>query len=200
MKTINDRVKYFNFILASASPRRSELLKNLDIDFTVGKIGDVDESYPDSMPAKEVAAYISQNKAKAFKANDLERDIIITADTTVILDGKIYGKPSSEQDAKRMLTELSGKRHMVITGVTLGYKDRYHSFSEITIVDMAALSATEIDYYVQKYSPLDKAGAYGIQEWIGYIGVDGIQGCYYNVMGFPASRFYRELNLFINSL
>lgn len=178
-------------ILASNSPRRRELLAGLDIDFEVRTIEGIDEFYPPELEAEKVPEFIAREKAAAYKVKDDE--LLITADTVVVLDGKIYGKPHNEADAKRMLGELSGRTHHVVTGVCLTTTQKQRSFSVMTQVTFKALADEEIDYYVTRYKPLDKAGAYGIQEWIGYIGCKGLQGSYYNVMGFPVQRVYEEL-------
>lgn len=178
-------------ILASGSPRRQELLKGLDLDFEVRLKKGIEESYPDDLPAVEVPEYISKEKAAAYKVG--EEEILITADTVVELDGKILGKPTDEHDACRMLGELSGRTHQVVTGVTLTSARAQRSFSVITEVTFKELTEKEIRYYVSHYHPLDKAGAYGIQEWIGYIGCVGLKGSYYNVMGLPVQRIYAEL-------
>ena len=174
-------LKKYEILLASNSPRRRELLAGLDIDYRVTALPEVDESYPDTLSGEEIPLYISQ---------------VIAADTIVWLDGKVYGKPRNIADAKAMLQALSGKTHTVITGVTLTSLQKQISFTVSTEVTFAALGDDEIDYYVEKYRPLDKAGAYGVQEWIGYIGVTGLKGSYYNVMGLPIQRLYTELKKF----
>ncbi|MGI6223987.1 MAG: Maf-like protein [Prevotella sp.] len=178
-------------ILASASPRRQELLKGLDVEFEVRLKKGIKESFPKDIPSLEVPEYISKEKAAAYEVADDE--ILLTADTVVEMEGKIYGKPKNEADACRMLGELSGRTHEVITGVTLTTSNEQRSFSVITEVTFKELTKEEIEYYVSHYHPLDKAGAYGIQEWIGYIGCTGIKGSYYNVMGLPVQRIYSEL-------
>jgi septum formation protein len=178
-------------ILASNSPRRKELLSGLDFDYEVRTIQGLDESYPEGLPMENIPQYISQKKAAAYtlKINEL----LITADTIVYLDGKVLGKPANETEAKQMLRELSGKTHQVITGVTLTTTEMQHSFASVSQVTFSQLSDAEIDHYVTHYRPLDKAGAYGIQEWIGYIGVSRIEGSYFNVMGLPVQRLYSEM-------
>lgn len=181
-------------LLASASPRRRELLSALDADTKIIKIRDVDESYPKDIEHKTVPEYIACNKRNAYDLTSLkENEILVTADTIVLLDDKILGKPATEIDAREMLKSLSGRAHEVITGVTLSTREKTLSFSTITKVYFSDLTDSEIDYYVSKYSPLDKAGAYGIQEWLGYIGINKIEGCYYNVMGLPVHDLYRHL-------
>ena len=181
-------------ILSSNSPRRKELLAGLDIPFEVRVIEDIDESYPDSLPTGEIAEYIAQKKAAAYDVGNDE--VLITADTIVVLDDQILGKPADAEEAKQMLRSLSGKTHHVITGVCLKSRDQQHHFSVISEVTFKTLAEEEISYYVETYKPFDKAGAYGIQEWIGYIGVTGLSGSYFNVMGLPVQRIYEELKKF----
>lgn len=180
-------------LLASHSPRRRELLAHLDIDFETLPLIEVNESFPASMKPAEVPAYISRKKAHPYMADLRDREILLTADTVVINRGEVLGKPSDLQDAAQMLRMLSGHAHTVVTGVTLATQKRTVTFSETTEVEFAPLSHAEIDYYVEKYRPLDKAGAYGIQEWIGYIGISSIRGDYYNVMGLPLHSLYNHL-------
>ncbi|MDD5871788.1 MAG: Maf-like protein [Bacteroidales bacterium] len=189
LSNLND----FEIILASGSPRRRELLGGLGIDFRVARLNDVDESYPDDLPANEVAEYLSKKKAEAYRQSLTERQLIITADTVVITDGEILGKPTDAADATRMLKALSGAVHQVVTGVTVMTTAKTVSFSATTNVRFAPLSDEEIDYYISQYRPFDKAGAYGIQEWIGYIAVEGIEGSYFNVMGLPIQKLYTVL-------
>ena len=178
-------------ILASNSPRRKELLGGLGVDFEVKVLKGVDESYPESLPATNVAEYIEAETAAAYTVKDDE--LLITADTVVIVGRDILGKPADAADACGMLRELSGKTHHVVTGVCLTTSKEQRRFSVTTDVTFKQLSDAEINYYVDKYKPYDKAGAYGIQEWIGYIGVTALSGSYYNVMGFPVQRVYEEL-------
>ena len=178
-------------ILASNSPRRKELLGGLGVDFEVKVLKGVDESYPESLSAPDVAEYIAAEKADAYTVKDDE--LLITADTVVIVGRDILGKPADAADACGMLRELSGKTHQVVTGVCLTTSKEQRRFSVTTDVTFKQLSDAEINYYVDKYKPYDKAGAYGIQEWIGYIGVTALSGSYYNVMGFPVQRVYEEL-------
>lgn len=180
-------------ILASNSPRRKELLAGIDVPFEVRIIDGIDESYPADMPTKDIAGYISQKKAQAYRTTLSDDELVITADTIVILGQEVMGKPKDEDEAKRMLHELSGQTHQVITGVTLTTTQRQMSFSVETDVTFKQLTDEEIDYYVTTYHPLDKAGAYGIQEWIGYVGVTALKGSYFNVMGLPVQRIYQEL-------
>ena len=183
-------------ILASNSPRRKELLKGLDIDFEVRIIPDIDESYPPEMSPEEIPCHIAQKKAAVYRASMQADELIITADTIVVLDGDILEKPVDKKDAMRMLKRLSGRKHQVITAVTLTAIDRQQSFSVTSSVDFAILTNEEINYYVEKYKPYDKAGAYGVQEWIGYVGVCSIEGSFHNVMGLPIQRLYQELKNF----
>ena len=184
-------MKNFRLILASNSPRRRELLSGLGLEYEVRTLQGLDESYPDGLPMEEIPQHISRKKAAAYT---LGRDeLLITADTIVWLDGEVLGKPADEAEARQMLRKLSGKTHQVVTGVTLTTTSMQHSFASVSQVTFAQLTEEEIDYYVTHYSPLDKAGAYGIQEWIGYIGVTSIQGSYFNVMGLPVQRLYTEM-------
>ena len=188
--------KDYKIILASNSPRRKELLAGIDVQFEVRVIQDIDESYPADLPTKDIAEYISHKKAAVYQQQMAPDELIITADTIVVLGNEVMGKPHDEADARRMLGELSGRTHQVITGVTLTTIQKQISFSVETDVTFKALSDSEIDYYVSHYKPFDKAGAYGIQEWIGHIGVTGLQGSYFNVMGLPVQRIYEALRQF----
>lgn len=182
------------YILASGSPRRRELMAMLDVDFRVDTSRSVDEVVPDGLPAEEVPAYLSRLKAEPYLPDLKPDEVLITADTVVILNGKVIGKPKNPDDARRILTDLSGNVHKVITGVTLGYPTgKVKTFTESTEVEFDSLSPAEINYYVERYKPLDKAGAYGIQEWIGAAAVKGIRGSFYNVMGLPIHRLYKAL-------
>ena len=186
----------YKIILASNSPRRKELLAGIDVDFEVRVIQDIDESYPANLSTKDIAEYISRKKAVVYRQQMADDELIITADTIVVLGNEVMGKPQDEADASRMLHELSGRTHQVITGVTLTTTTRQQSFSVETDVTFKTLSDEEINYYVQCYKPFYKAGAYGIQEWIGHIGVTGLQGSYFNVMGLPVQRIYEALRKF----
>ena len=183
-------------ILASNSPRRRELLGGLDLDFEVKVLPNIDESYPDNLPAAEVAGYISREKAAPYRALIGEGDLVITADTVVIVGDEVLGKPKDAEDARRMLQLISGRTHQVITGVCLLTIDKEHAFSVTTDVTFKQLSEDEIAYYIEHYKPFDKAGAYGIQEWIGYVGVTSINGSYFNVMGLPVQRLWEEIKKF----
>lgn len=183
--------KKLKIILASASPRRKELLAGLDLDFEVKVLKGVSESYPESLRAEEVPQYISREKAAAYQVADDE--LLLTADTVVVVDNTILGKPHDADDARRMLRLISGRTHQVVTGVTLTTAKAQKTFGVTTDVTFRRLTDDEIDYYITHYRPFDKAGAYGIQEWIGYIGVTSIHGSYYNVMGLPVQRIYQEI-------
>lgn len=180
-------------ILASNSPRRKELLAGLGYAYEVRVLSDIDESYPDTLKGSEVAAYISCAKAEAYAQNMAADELIITADTIVCLDEQVLGKPADEAEAIAMLRSLSGRTHQVYTGVALTTKAKQTSFVSCSHVTFASLTDEEIQHYVTHYRPMDKAGAYGIQEWIGYIGVERIEGSYFNVMGLPVQRLYTEL-------
>lgn len=190
------RLSEYKIILASNSPRRKELLSGLDLEYEVRTLPDIDETYPDNLKGEEIALYIANKKAEAYKNLLKDNTLLITADTIVLLINKVYGKPNNEEDAKRMLRELSGNTHQVVTGVCILTKTKQKSFAVTSEVRFTDLSESEIEYYVSKYKPLDKAGAYGIQEWIGYIGIEHISGSYFNVMGLPVQRLYRELQNF----
>ncbi len=210
MNTLRNLEKY-KILLASKSPRRRELLEMLRLPFNCISIGCIDESYPEEMPKESVPQYLSNKKADAYIEELKDNELIITADTLVIgeesvlsEDGNptgethtaIFGKPKDNEDAKRMIRELSGKVHKVVTGVTILTRSQRASFTAVTEVKFSTLSDDEIEYYVDTYHPLDKAGAYGIQEWIGCIAVEWINGSFYNVMGLPVHRLYQELKLF----
>ena len=186
----------YHIILASNSPRRRELMSGLGIDFEVKVLPDIEESYPSELPVTEIAQYIAKEKADAYRQMMQERDLIITADTIVVLDDEVMGKPADAAEAVSMLHKLSGHVHQVITGVCLTTCEGQRQFSVTTDVTFKKLSDEEINYYVSTYRPFDKAGAYGIQEWIGYIGVTGLHGSYFNVMGLPIQRIYQELTSF----
>jgi len=183
----------YKIILASNSPRRQELLAGLDIDFEVRIIPDIEEAYPESLRGEEIPVYIAKKKALAYQKFLKENTLLITADTIVLLDGNVYGKPKNAREAKEMLQILSGQTHEVITGVCLTGLTKQQTFFVSSKVKFAELQEDEIDYYVKKYSPFDKAGAYGVQEWIGYIGVEKLEGSFYNVMGLPVRALYTHL-------
>ena len=184
----------YNIILGSGSPRRKELLQGLGLEFQVLVRKGISEEYPADMPAQDVAQYIAEEKAEAY--TDLLDDpqtLVITADTVVICDGQILGKPADAADARRMLAMLGGKTHQVTTGVCIETKEKKVAFHVTTDVTFKQLTDDEISYYISNYRPFDKAGAYGIQEWIGYIGVTAMNGSYFNVMGLPVQRIYQTL-------
>lgn len=188
-----ENLKKYNVILASNSPRRKELLAGLGVEYEVRTLPDIDESYPASLQGEEIPLYISKEKADAYREMLKPGELMITADTIVWLEGKVLGKPVDREDALQMLRDMSGRTHEVFTGVCLTTTEWQRSFASQTEVRFAKLTEEEITYYVDKYQPMDKAGAYGVQEWIGYIGVENIQGSYYNIMGLPVQRLYREL-------
>lgn len=183
----------YKVVLASGSPRRQELLTGLGIDFEVRVLPDLEEAYPDNLCGEEIPSYIACNKAEAYKPTIKPKELVITADTIVWFNGDVLGKPVDAEGAKTILRKLSGKTHQVITGVCLTTTDWQKSFTAVTDVSFSDLTEGEIEYYVTNYHPLDKAGAYGVQEWIGYVGVEGIHGSYYNVMGLPVQKLYKEL-------
>ena len=191
-----DNLKKYRLILASNSPRRKELLAGLGLDYEVRTLPDVDESYPESLQGGDIPLYISRMKADAYKPMLQSDELMITADTIVWMDGMVLGKPRNKLGAIEMLRQLSGGVHYVYTGVSITTQTRQESFYVATEVRFANLTDEEIEYYVDTYQPMDKAGAYGVQEWIGYIGVENIQGSYFNVMGLPVQRLYTELKKF----
>jgi septum formation protein len=185
--------KEYKILLASNSPRRKELLAGLGMEYTVKVISDIDESFPDTLKGEEIPLYIARKKADAYRQLIRPDELVITADTIVWLDGETLGKPENESAAVQMLHKLSGKTHQVITGVCLTTNDWQRCFSSTTEVTFAVLTLEEIKSYVTNYHPFDKAGSYGVQEWIGFIGVEKISGCYYNIMGLPVQKLYEEL-------
>ena len=183
----------YKIILASNSPRRRELLAGLGLDFTVKVISGIDESWPQDLKGEDISLYISREKAAPYRQTIAEDELVITADTIVYVDGEVLGKPHDKADASRMLRLISGRWHEVITGVTLMTAAKERSFAVTTKVRFCNLTDDEINRYVESGLPMDKAGAYGIQEWIGYVGVEAIEGSYFNVVGLPVQRLYREL-------
>lgn len=183
-------------ILASNSPRRRELLAGLDIDFEVRVLPNIAEKYPDNLPVMQTAEYIAREKAVGYKGKIGTDEVVLTADTVVIVGNEVLGKPKDEADAERMLKLISGRTHVVVTGVCLSTTQKEHHFSVTTEVTFKDLSEEEINYYIKTYRPFDKAGAYGIQEWIGYVGVTALKGSYFNVMGLPVQRIWEELKHF----
>ena len=191
-----ENIQHYKIVLASNSPRRRELLSGLNLEYTVRVLPDIDESYPDTLKGEEIPMYISREKAEAYRNSMAEDELIITADTVVCINEKVLGKPRTQEEAKEMLRELSGKTHQVITGVCLMTCGLQRTFSATTQVTFDVLTEDEIEFYVEKFRPLDKAGAYGVQEWIGFVGVSRLDGSYFNVMGLPVQRLYQELKKF----
>ncbi len=191
---LHDKLKGYNLILASGSPRRRRLLGDAGLTFVVSGGFDADESFPDDMRADEVAVYLSRKKSECYPFCINGGDIVVTADTTVVVDDTVLGKPLNDDHARDMLRLLSGRWHRVVTGVTIRTCRDVSSFAVSTRVKFKELTDEEIAYYVDKYSPMDKAGSYGIQEWIGYIGIEAIDGSYYNVVGLPVQRLCTELD------
>jgi septum formation protein len=189
-------LKKYHIILASKSPRRQELLRGMGVDFEI-LTKETPEDYPSELPLDEVPKYLSLQKSLAFSDEELPFGyLLITSDTVVICEGEILGKPKDRKDAERMLRMLSGKTHHVVTGVTVRSSEKTESFAVRSNVTFAQLDAEEIDYYIERYKPYDKAGAYGIQEWIGYVGISGLEGSFYNVMGLPTRKLYQCLKTF----
>ena len=189
----------YRIILASKSPRRVELLKGLGFDVKTVSVPGPDEVYPSNLTAGDIPLYLAKLKSSAYTGEFEQNDILVTADTIVWLDGKVIGKPANREEAISMLQSISGRMHEVYTGVCMKLRDKEHSFVSCSKVFFAALSSEEIEYYVDNFKPFDKAGAYGIQEWIGYIGVEGIEGSYFNVMGLPVQRLYTEMTSFLKN-
>ena len=187
-----DNLKKYRIILASNSPRRKELLSGLGVEYEIRTLPDVDESYPDTLQGGDIPLYIAREKAAAYRELLRPDELMITADTIVWLDGRVLGKPRDREDALQMLRDMSGRTHEVFTGVCLTTTAWQRSFTSQTEVRFASLTE-EIIWYVDKFHPMDKAGAYGVQEWIGYVGVEYIAGSYFNIMGLPVQRLYREL-------
>ena len=190
-----DNIKKYRTVLASASPRRKELMQGLDVEFEVRCLPDVDESFPPELQGGDIPLHIAKKKADAYRPQMAADELVITADTIVWLDGTALGKPAGEADARRMLRNMSGKTHSVFTGVAITTKNEQRCFVAQSDVTFANLADDEIEYYIAKYKPMDKAGSYGAQEWIGYIGMQNIVGSYFNVMGLPVQRLYAELKL-----
>lgn len=191
-----ENLNKYNIILASASPRRRELLRQIGLSFSIKTCKCIDESYPDGLGGEDIAKYISSKKANFYLQQLSYDDLMITADTIVYADGRIYGKPIDRNDALNMLKSLSGRSHKVITGVTIATKEKCETFSVCSNVTFSELSEAEIAYYVDTYNPMDKAGAYGIQEWIGMVGIKHLDGCFFNVMGLPLHTLYQYLKKF----
>ena len=191
-----DNLNKYQIVLASNSPRRKELLQRMGVNFKVRTLFGIDESFPDSLRGEDIVRYISRNKAEAYRSSMAENELLITADTIVYLDGEVMGKPKSAEQAKEMLHKLSGKTHQVITGVTIVTAQRTENFGVTSQVKFAVLTDDEINFYVDNYLPFDKAGAYGIQEWIGIVAVEEMKGSYFNVLGLPVQRLYQKLKTF----
>ena len=191
-----ENLEKYNVILASNSPRRKELLQRLGLKFKIRTLFGVDESYPESLHGEDIAKYISRRKAEAYRTSMGKNDLLIAADTIVCIEGRVLGKPKGTEEACSMLHLLSGKLHQVITGVTILTQEKNLNFSVTSQVKFAELSDTEINYYVDNFLPFDKAGAYGIQEWIGLIAVEELHGSFFNVMGLPIQRLYTALKTF----
>lgn len=191
-----DNLKKYNIVLASNSPRRKELLQRMGVNFKVRTLFGIDESYPDSLRGEDIVRYISRNKAQAYRSSMAPNELLITADTIVYVEGEVMGKPKTAEQAKEMLHKLSGKSHQVITGVTIVTANRTEDFGVTSQVKFAEITDEEINFYVDNYLPFDKAGAYGIQEWIGIVAVEEIKGSYFNVVGLPVQRLYQKLKTF----
>jgi septum formation protein len=195
---LKEKLKDYNIILASGSPRRRQLMNELGLEFRV-EPRPVEESFPNELTPEEAAEYLSRLKSDAFPSGEMAlNELLITADTVVTLDGEMLGKPGSREEAVDILEKLSGKTHQVITGVTIKTREYSHTFSVTTDVDFKVLAKDEISFYIDTYQPFDKAGAYGIQEWIGHAAIERIEGSYFNVMGLPTHRLYEELISFVS--
>lgn len=192
--SVFESLSKYDIVLASGSPRRQELLRDLGLNFRID-VREVEEVFPDNLSKEDIPVFLAKLKAKPFRG-ELTNEMIITSDTIVYHQGSVLGKPKDHDDAVSMLRSLSGCSHEVITGVCLTTKEKEVTFSTSTEVHFKALSREEIEYYITHYAPFDKAGAYGIQEWIGFIGVERIRGSYFNVMGLPVQRLYEELMRF----
>lgn len=192
-----ENLKKYKLILASNSPRRKELLGGLGLEYEVRTLKGIDESYPEGLDFIDIPLHIARAKANAYKTTMHEDELLITADTIVWAESKVLGKPVDADDARQMLRVLSGKTHQVVTGVCLTGIRTQRAFSTVTDVTFDTLTEEEINYYIEQYRPYDKAGAYGIQEWIGYVGVTSINGSYFNVMGLPVQRLYKELQQWV---
>lgn len=191
-----ENLNKYEIVLASNSPRRKELLQRMGVNFKVRTLFGIDESYPDSLRGEDIVCYISRNKAKAYQSSMAPNELLITADTIVYVDGEVMGKPKNAEQAKEMLHKLSGKTHQVITGVTIVTAKRTENFGVTSQVKFTNITDEEINFYVDNYLPFDKAGAYGIQEWIGIVAVEEIKGSYFNIVGLPVQRLYQKLKTF----
>ncbi|MFA6830782.1 MAG: Maf family nucleotide pyrophosphatase [Bacteroidaceae bacterium] len=186
----------YKVIMGSASPRRHQLLEGIDIPFTIRIIDSIAETYPETLPIHEIPEYLANLKASVYLETLADDELLITADTMVLLGDQVLGKPKDEDEAKEMLRQLSNHTNQVVTGVSISTKNKQISFSSTTDVTFVSLSEEDIDFYIKKYHPMDKAGSYGVQEWIGYIGVSSINGSFYNVMGLPIQQLYHQLSGF----
>ena len=195
---LHEKLKAYRLLLASQSPRRRELIAGCGLPYELAPKYDCEELYPADMAAEEVPVYLSQLKSKVYPGAFAPNDILLTADTVVVLNGEVLGKPRDREDAVEMLFRLSGRRHTVVSGVTFRTAERMHSFDARTNVWFRVLDDDEIQYYVDTFRPFDKAGSYGIQEWIGYAAIQRIEGSFYNVMGLPIQKVYTELNQFLD--
>lgn len=191
-----ENLNKYEIVLASNSPRRKELLQRMGVNFKVRTLFGIDESYPDSLRGEDIVCYISRNKAKAYQSSMAPNELLITADTIVYVDGEVMGKPKNAEQAKEMLHKLSGKTHQVITGVTIVTAKRTENFGVTSQIKFTNITDEEINFYVDNYLPFDKAGAYGIQEWIGIVAAEEIKGSYFNVVGLPVQRLYQKLKTF----
>lgn len=195
---LHEKLAPYRLLLASQSPRRRELMTACGLTYTLAPRYDCEEVYPSSLPAEEVPLYLSRLKSESYPEPLAPGDILLTADTVVVIDGEVLGKPRSRDEATAMLRRLSGRRHTVVSGVTLRTACRMHTFEARTGVWFRELADEEIAYYVDAFRPYDKAGSYGIQEWIGYAAIERIEGSFYNVMGLPVQKVYTELDKFLN--
>lgn len=195
---LHEKLKNRRLLLASHSPRRRELLAAAGLPYEQAPDYEVEECYPREMPAEEVPCYLSRLKSDAYPHPLGSGDVLLTADTVVVCDGEVFGKPKDRAQAAAMLRRLSGRRHTVVSGVTLRSTQRMHTFSSESGVRFRTLTEEEIAYYLERFRPYDKAGSYGIQEWIGYVAIEGIEGSFYNVMGLPIQKVYVELEKFLD--
>lgn len=196
---LHEKLAPYRLLLASQSPRRRELMSGCGLPYELAPKFDCEERYPAELAAEEVPGYLSRLKSEAYPAPLAARDILLTADTVVVLDGEVLGKPRGRDGAVEMLHRLSARRHTVVSGVTFRTRERMHTFTAHTSVWFRRLEREEIDYYVDTFRPFDKAGSYGIQEWIGYAAIERIEGSFYNVMGLPIQKLYVELDQFLNT-
>ncbi len=196
---ILDKLSEYRILLISKSPRRQYLLKEMGLKFDVVLAPEIKEEYPANLACKEIPVYLAKLKAQSFTDSIDAKTIIIAADTIVCLNDKVLGKPANHDDAVSILKKLSGRRHQVITGICIRSSDKETAFCSVTDVYFKELTDAEIRYYIEKYKPFDKAGSYGIQEWIGYTGIERIDGSYFNVMGLPTDRLYKELSMFVEN-